>query len=60
MNIVDALKLRKRAKRWNTEDYGYICMDDDGRVYFSNEIDCDGVRYWNKRSLDKLLKKWTL
>jgi len=42
---------------WRTEDYKYICLGLSGNTYFSNDLDCDGTRYWSRKSFDKFLKR---
>ncbi len=51
---VDYDRLMETAKRWDTEDYGYIGIGISGNIWFTNNFDCDGSRYFNKRQFEKI------
>ena len=57
MNIKHLNNLINKAKSWDRERYGYIVMDWKGAVYFSNNIDCDGCRYWHYNSYLGFIEK---
>lgn len=42
--------LIERAKSWDIEAHKYICQDFDGWVYFSNELENNGVACWDVKS----------
>ena len=50
-------RLLKVAEKWDTEDSKYLCLSFSNAVYFSNELDCDGARYWNRKSFEKFMAK---
>ena len=50
-------RLLKVAEKWNTEDSRYICLNWNNAVYFSNDIDCDGARYWSRKGFAKFIAK---
>jgi hypothetical protein len=53
----DIWRLLKAAKKWDTEDSRYLCLGWNNAVYFSNNIDCDGTRYWSRKGFAKFIAK---
>ena len=40
-------KLIDYAEKWDLEDYKYVGICLDGRLIPTNNLDCDGLRYFN-------------
>jgi hypothetical protein len=53
MSELELQKLKNAFKRWNPEDYKYISLGFNNYVGFTNDLDCDGHRYWSYKSFKK-------
>ncbi len=53
--IIDNLILE--SEKWDQEDHKYICLGIKDQVYFTNNLDCDGGRYWSRFSFEQFVKK---
>lgn len=43
-------KLIDYAEAWDVEWYGYVGITFDNRLIPTNNLDCDGHRYFNKKT----------
>ena len=55
-------KLVEYYDSWDEEDYGYVDLTLDGKLIRTNNLDCDGGRYFNKKTFAKyinnLIDEW--
>lgn len=58
---LDYDRLVAAYRNWNTEEHKYMVVGFNGNVFFSNDIDCNGYRYFSKPAFTKHMKqngKW--
>jgi hypothetical protein len=56
--IIDKLK-RAYHQQWIPSDYKYMVLEPHtGAVIFSNDLDCDGSCYFNRRGFPRIIEKW--
>ncbi len=55
--IID--QLTKARDRWDRSEYKYLVIDIDGKILYSNDLDCNGYRYFNLKSLNRCIDQLT-
>jgi hypothetical protein len=50
-------RLIEYAEKWDCEQYGYVAIDYKGALIRTNNIDCDGMRYFNKKTFIKYIDR---
>lgn len=52
---LEAKRLRKALAEFNPDENQFICVGNDGSIYYSNSVGANGVKSWNHHTLAQYL-----